>query len=112
MELIIKIIGIGPEAYFSDRLNNIDAFLIILNIVFFFVKLNNNIDNIFIINRFLRIMVVIRAIFQTSFVQNSKIEIITKFTRLVSTFMEIFPIIVRFFLLFAFIYFIYGILGM
>ena len=35
-----------------------------------------------------------------------------KFKRLLSTFMEIFPIIIRFFLLFAFIYFIYGILGM
>lgn len=40
----------------------VEAFLILLNVIFFFVTIGNNIDNLFKLNRIWRIAGVIRAV--------------------------------------------------
>ncbi len=53
-----------------------DAFLVCVNVVFFFVTIGNNIDNLFKINRVFRVAGVIKLIMQSKYVSSKKIGII------------------------------------
>ena len=62
-ELVVRIVAVGPETYFAYRWNNIDAFLIILNVIFFFVDTSNeNINNLFIVFRIFRVAFLFRTL--------------------------------------------------
>lgn len=41
---MLKLVGVGPEVYFNDRWNCIDTVMILLNVVFFFVKTGTKFD--------------------------------------------------------------------
>jgi hypothetical protein len=111
-ELIIKVIGFGPEKFFADRWNNIDTILIILNIVFFFVSTTAKMTSIIKMNRMVRIAGLIKTAAYSPFMIGLNWSIMENLKRLFSTFLEIMPIIVKFFNLFIFFFYIFGILGM
>ena len=72
----------GPETYFAYRWNNIDAFLIMLNVIFFFVSTSQNIDNLFIISRAFRVAFLFRTLILSETVRQYENEFIFKFRRL------------------------------
>lgn len=80
--------------------------------MFFFITIGNNIDNIFKLNRILRVYVIFRLIFNSKAVIELKSELLEQIRTIFSTLTEIFPIISRFFLLFCFSFYIFGVLGM
>ena len=61
-EIVLRVLAVGPENFFSDRWNGVEAFLVLLNVVFFFVSVGNNIDNLFRLNRIWRVAGVVRAV--------------------------------------------------
>ena len=83
----MRIVGIGPEKYFPDRWNLIDTCMIMLNIIFLFVKIQSGLDNLVRLFRFFRIGGVFKLIIYSSTVVKMKIEIIEKLKRLFSTFL-------------------------
>lgn len=70
-ELLVRLVAIGPETYFAYRWNNIDAFLIVLNVIFFFVTTHTNIDNLFKINRVFRVAFFFRTFMLSEIVSES-----------------------------------------
>jgi voltage-gated sodium channel len=69
-ELLVRVVGVGPENFFADRWNNVDAFLIVVNVVFLFVSTGTRIDNLFKINRIFRIAGPIRAFLHSKWVES------------------------------------------
>lgn len=111
-EIVLRIVGIGPEKYFNERWNNIDAIMITLSVVFYFVNTGTKFDNFIKMFRFFRIIGLIRNILCSRYITKKRIEIFEKLKRLFSTFLEITPIIMKFFNLFLFFFFVLSILGM
>lgn len=56
--------------YFADRWNILDAFLIVINVIFFFITIGNNVDNLFKINRVFRVAGVIKLFLQSKYVSS------------------------------------------
>ncbi len=78
----MRVVALGPEAYFAYRWNNLDAFLILLNVLFFFISTNSNIDNLFVICRMFRVGFLFRTFFNSEFFQDCHSEILSKLRRL------------------------------
>lgn len=75
-ELVVRLIGAGPEVFFSDRWNCIDAIMIILNVIFYFVTTDTKFDEFIKIFRFFRIIGVIKIILCSRYITRKRIEII------------------------------------
>lgn len=86
-ELIIRVIGIGPEKFFAERWNCIDALMILTNIIFFFLRLEAKGANIVKIFRFFRLAGFIRIILQTSYFKSLNNSIIDNIKRVFTTFL-------------------------
>ena len=69
VEILVRIVAVGPETYFAYRWNNIDSFLIVLNVVFFFVSTSENIENLFVISRAFRVAFLFRTLILSETVQ-------------------------------------------
>jgi hypothetical protein len=74
-ELVLKIVGLGPEKFFNERWNNIDAVMIVLNVVFSFASTGTKLDNFIKMFRFFRIIGLIRNILCSRYVTRKRIEI-------------------------------------
>lgn len=111
-ELVIRIVAIGPENFFAERWNNVDTFLVIMGIIFFFVPNNNNADGIVRMSRLFRLASLLRLVSHSNFLKDVKFEIWSKFVNIYSILLEIMPIILRFMPLFVFFFYIYAIVGM
>lgn len=66
-ELILRVIGIGPENFFADRWNNLDAFLVIFSVIFFFFQ--GNAGSIARMGRIFRLARLLRIIAHTNFLK-------------------------------------------
>lgn len=71
-ELVIRIVAIGPENFFAERWNNVDTFLVIMGIVFFFVPNNNNADGIVRMSRLFRLASLLRLVSHSNFLKDVK----------------------------------------
>lgn len=71
-ELALRIIAIGPENFFPDRWNNVDTFLVIIGVTFFFVPVKNNADSIVRMSRIFRIASLLRLVSHSTFLENNK----------------------------------------
>lgn len=112
VELIMRVVGIGPYKFFTERWNLIDTIMIITSVVFFFLNLQFKAANIVKMFRFFRLIVLIKIVLQRSFLQSLNNSIIDNIKNVFTTFLEIMPIIIKYFHFFAFVYYIFGILGM
>lgn len=61
-ELIIRIVGIGPDKFFSKRWNCLDALMITVSVVFFFIKSDAKAVNFVKMFRFFRLAGFIRIV--------------------------------------------------
>lgn len=66
-ELVLRIIGIGPESFFSDRWNDLDAFLVVSSVIFFF--LNNDAGSIARMGRIFRLARLLKIIAHAKFME-------------------------------------------
>lgn len=71
-ELVIRIVAIGPENFFAERWNNVDTFLVIMGIIFFFVPNNNNADGIVRMSRLFRLASLLRLVSHSNFLKDVK----------------------------------------
>lgn len=71
-ELIIRIVAIGPENFFAERWNNVDTFLVVMGIIFFFVPNNNNADGIVRMSRLFRLASLLRLVSHSNFLKDVK----------------------------------------
>jgi uncharacterized membrane protein len=108
---MIRIIAIGPENFFLDRWNNVDAILIVTGLVFFFFA-NTNANGIIKLIRIFRLTSLLRLISHSNFLKGINFEIWAKVKDLFSIMLEILPIIIRFLNLFVFFYYLYGVAAM
>jgi multisubunit Na+/H+ antiporter MnhF subunit len=70
------LVGIGPEVFFNDRWNCIDAIMIIMNVIFFFVKTGNKFDDFIRLFRFFRLIGFVKTILCSRYLTRQKIEIV------------------------------------
>jgi hypothetical protein len=68
-ELIFRIIGIGPEHFFASRWNNLDAFLVAIGVVFFFLPVSSNASSIARIGRIFRVASLLRLMSHSNSLQ-------------------------------------------
>lgn len=112
VELLIRIIAYGPEIFFMDRWNNVDTFLVIFGLLFFFVPNNSNADGVVRMIRIFRLASLLRLMSHSHFLEGVNFEIWHKLKNIYSIILEIMPIILKFMHLFAFFFYIYVIIGM
>ena len=67
VELMIRIIAIGPEDFFADRWNTLDSFLIILGFIFLWIPVSDNAGSLAKIGRIFRIASLMRVISRSNF---------------------------------------------
>lgn len=112
-ELILRVIGYGPESFFADRWNNLDAFLVIISVVFFFIlDANNASGSIARMGRIFRLARLLRIISHSNFLEGVKLRVFDKLAKLFTVILEIMPIILKFMPLFMFFFYIFSIAGM
>jgi len=111
-ELILRIVGISPTKFFAERWNIIDTIMVGISAIFAFIPTNRAAFNLIKLFRFFRLAGFIRIALLSSYFKNINSSIIENVKRVFTTFMEVMPIIVKFFHLFAFTFFIFGILCM
>lgn len=112
VEIVIKIVGLGPENFFADPWNKLDFILITIGLALELAPsyaVPHNSDQLFKITRFFRVTTLIKLIFDKSKLQS---ETYTKATRLMSQMAIIIPIVLKFFPLYMISYYILGVLGM
>ena len=112
VEIVLRIVGISPTKFFAERWNILDTLMVGLSAIFAFIPTTSNAFNLIKLFRFFRLAGFIRIVLQTELFKNLDNSIIDNIKRVFTTFMEVMPIIVRFFHLFAFTFFIFGILCM
>lgn len=66
-ELLIRIVAIGPENFFNDRWNNVDSFLVMFGITFFFIPDSTGADSVVRMSRIFRIATLARLISHSNF---------------------------------------------
>lgn len=108
----MRVVGIGPSKFFAVRWNTLDAMMIVTNVVFFFIRAEGKGFNIIKMFRFFRLAGFIRILLLSPYCKGLNNSIINNIKRVFTTFLEIMPIIVKFFHLFVFIFFVFGIIGM
>lgn len=112
LEVILKLLGLGPENYFKDPWNKLDFFLIIFGLLLECLPesmIPRNSATLFKMTRIFRITVLIKLISDKN---KLKSEIYIKATRLMSQTAIIIPIVLKFFPLFMITYYILGVMGM
>lgn len=83
-ELVMRVVAIGPENFFSDRWNNVDTFLVAVGVTFFFVPIKNNADSIVRMSRIFRIASLLRLISHSNFLSNYHFETMEKLKKIFS----------------------------
>jgi voltage-gated sodium channel len=81
-ELLLRVVGIGPENFFTDRWNNLDAFLVATSVLFFF--LNNNAGSIAKMGRIFRLARLLRIVSHTNFMENVQMRSFDKLSKIFS----------------------------
>jgi hypothetical protein len=69
---MIRIIAYGPEIFFMDRWNNVDTFLVIFGLIFFFVPNNSNADGVVRMIRIFRLASLLRLISHSNYLKSVK----------------------------------------
>lgn len=59
-EIMMRLIGVGPETHFSERWNMVDAFFVVSSAALLWVGIKHEYSNILLIARIMRIVGVIR----------------------------------------------------
>lgn len=112
VEILLKIIGIGPENFFKDPWNKLDSFLILIGLALELAPeyaIPHNSDVLFKMTRVFRVAILIKLIEQKKKLNS---EIYMKATRLISQMAIIIPIVMKFFPLYMISYYILGVMGM
>jgi len=112
VELIIRIIAIGPENFFADRWNNLDTFLVFLGFIFFFIPVSHGASSLARMARIFRVGSLLRIISHSNYLNNFKFSFFDKIKNIFQVTLEIMPIILKFMPLFLFTFFFFGIIGM
>jgi len=74
--LTLRIVAIGPENFFADRWNNLDTFLVVLGVAFFFLPVSNNAGSIARIGRIFRVASLLRIISHSNFLKKKDVRFI------------------------------------
>jgi hypothetical protein len=111
-EILLRVVGVGPFRFFSERWNIVDSAMVVTSVGCFFVSSSHRALNLVRLFRFLRLAGAVRIVLLSPCLQELQNPILYNIKRVFTTFVEIMPIIVKFFHLFAFLYFVLGILGM
>ena len=74
VELLFRIIGIGPENFFADRWNNLDSFLVILGMIFFFIPISDGVSSIARMARIFRIASLLRVISHSNYMNGVRFK--------------------------------------
>jgi hypothetical protein len=69
VELIVRIVAIGPENFFMERWNNVDTVLVLIGLLFFFVPNSNNADGIARMIRIFRLANLLRLVSHSHFLK-------------------------------------------
>ena len=111
VELILRVIAIGPENFFADRWNNLDSVLVLMGLIFFFLPIESGASSIARIGRIFRVASLLRIISHSNFMDLSY-RFVAKLKMLFQVLLEIMPIILKFIPLVLFAFFFFSILGM
>lgn len=112
IEIMMKIIGMGPENFFKDPWNKLDSLLITIGLGLELAPedaIPRNSDVLFKMTRIFRITIIIK-LFEDK--NKLKSDIYIKATRLISQMAIIIPIVMKFFPLYMISYYVLGIMGM
>lgn len=72
VELLVRIVAIGPENFFMERWNIVDSVLVMVGFLFFFVPNQNNADGIARMIRIFRLANLLRLVSHSSFLKGMK----------------------------------------
>ena len=72
LELILRIIAIGPENFFADRWNNLDSFIVLLAVVFFFIPSQGRASSTVRMGRIFRIASLLRIISHSNYLNHMR----------------------------------------
>lgn len=72
VELLIRILAIGPENFFIERWNIVDSVLVMVGLLFFFVPNQNNVDGIARMSRIFRLANLLRLVSHSSFLKGMR----------------------------------------
>ena len=111
VELLLRIIGFGPENFFAERWNNLDSVLVLLGLLFFFLPIESGASSISKIGRIFRVASLLRVISHGNFFE-VRFRFFVKLKMLFQVLLEIMPIILKFIPLILFAFFAFAILGM
>jgi hypothetical protein len=84
MELVIRILAIGPENFFADKWNVADSFIIFISFVLAFMQ-DSHIDGLVIIWRIFRIATLLNYLSSKVFHKRFNIEIYVKLKSIFET---------------------------
>lgn len=112
IEIVVKIVGLGPENFFKDPWNNLDFVIIFVGLILECIPqeyVARNSDELFKMARIFRITILIKLISDKTKLNS---EIYIKSTRLISQMAIIIPIVLKFFPLYMVCYYVLGVMGM
>ena len=72
VELVVRVIAIGPENFFVDRWNNVDTFLVVFGIAFWIAPLDTNADGLVRMSRIFRLASLLRLVSHSNFLKKFK----------------------------------------
>lgn len=84
VELLIRIIAIGPENFFIDRWNKVDTLLVMFGITFFFIPDTTGADSVVRMSRIFRIATLARLVSHSNFWKDLNFEILVKLRNIFS----------------------------
>lgn len=68
-ELLIRIIGVGPENFFAERWNNLDTFLVIIGVFFFFIETEISVSTLARMARIFRLASLFRVVSHSNYLK-------------------------------------------
>lgn len=111
LELVMKIIGVGPENFTHDNWNNVDVSLMTLSVAASIADPTQKYASLLKIFRVYRSSTLLRRLFQNR-ITFSKMIIYKKLRNLFGTIVIILPLLTRFIPLFLIVYYCLGVIGM
>jgi voltage-gated sodium channel len=72
VELLMRIVAIGPENFFTERWNIVDSVLVMVGLLFFFVPNQNNADGIARMSRIFRLANLLRLVSHSRLLKGMK----------------------------------------
>lgn len=111
LDIVIRIIGEGPENYFNGEWNSLDFSLIMLSLLFNSISSSSTYSSLFKVFRSYRIFPLMKEVLQNQCLW-IEFDLLEKFKKLLGTVIIILPLIARFFPLFIVVYYILGIAGL